>query len=322
MIDFKKMPKVELHLHLDGAIRKSTLNEFYKKDVTSEIVAKDKCLDLKEYLTKFSLPKAFLQTRENLERACLELSEDLENDGVIYAEVRFAPNLHTSILSLEEVVETVIESLKKGHIKIGVILCMLRNDSFDNNLKVIDIASKYLNKGVVAIDLAGDEKAFKTSLFENLFIKAQEKNIPFTIHAGEINQEDSIKVALDLKTKRLGHGIAVINYKDLLSRVVNDKILLEICPTSNVQTNIVDKYQNHPIKKLQEAGCLISINTDNRTVSNITLTEEYQKLALAFNFSLEDFCHFNINAINYSWLSQKEKQEKIKVITEYLKINL
>lgn len=321
MINLKKLPKVELHLHLDGSIRKNTLNDFYQKDVTNEIVAKDKCLDLKEYLTKFSLPVSFLQTKENLRRACLELSEDLENDGVIYAEVRFAPNLHTSILTLEEVIETVIDAFKNGHIKIGIILCMTRNDSFDNNLKIINLASKYLNKGVVAVDLAGDEANYQTSLFENLFKKAKEKNIPFTIHAGEVNQEESIKVALDLNTKRLGHGIAVINYQELLTRVVNDKILLEICPTSNVQTNIIDKYSNHPVKKLKEKGCLISINTDNRTVSNITLTEEYQKLASTFNFTIEDFCNFNINAINYSWLSEEEKQEKIKIITEYLKIN-
>lgn len=321
MIDFKKIPKVELHLHLDGSIRKSTLNDFYQKDVTSEIVAKDKCLDLKEYLTKFSLPVAFLQTKENLRRACLELSEDLENDGVIYAEVRFAPNLHTSILTLEEVVETVIDSFKCGHLKIGVILCMTRNNSFDNNLKIINLASKYLNRGVVAIDLAGDEANYKTSLFENLFQKASENNIPFTIHAGEVNQKESIKSALNLKPKRLGHGIAVINYQDLLKRVVDEKILLEICPTSNVQTNIVAKYSNHPIKKLKNSGCLISINTDNRTVSNITLSEEYQKLAQTFNFTIKDFCQFNINAINYSWLTEIEKQEKIKLITEYLKIN-
>lgn len=322
MIDLRKMPKVELHLHLDGSVNLSLLEEYYGRNLKDEVTAKEKCLNLSDYLSKFLLPVEYLQSKENITKACHFLSRDLENDGVIYAEVRFAPCKHTSILELEEVIETVINAFKKGNVLINVILCMMRNDSYQDNLKVIELASKYLDKGVVAIDLAGDEAHYKTKEFEALFNILNEKNIPFTIHAGEIDDFDSIQDAINFGTKRLGHGINAFKYQELLNNIISKKILLEVCPTSNIQTNVVNKYQNHPIKKLKESGCLISINTDNRTVSNITLTEEYQKLIDNFSFTIDDLIKFNINAINYSYLSDSEKLKKYEEIVRYSKINL
>ena len=317
--DLKKMPKVELHLHLDGSIRISTLEEYAKREIKQEVIAPDKCLNLEDYLTKFSLPVQFLQTKENIERACYELSEDLEEDGVIYAEVRFAPiKLTESGLHLEEIVETVIHGFQKAKIRISLILCMMRNDTHDTNMKIVDLAEKFLGKGVVALDLAGDERGYPTSSFENIFSIIQKKKIPFTIHAGEINDIDSLKAALHYGARRLGHGIHTIHYPELINEIIENKILLEVCPTSNIQTNSVIDYYHHPIKRLYEKGCLLSISTDNRTVSNITLTEEYQKLIDTFHFTVEDFCNWNLNAINRSFLSERERQKYQSIIESYL----
>lgn len=318
-IDLKKIPKVELHLHLDGSVRVETLEQYTKTEIRSQVIAPDKCLDLGDYLTKFSLPVEYLQTKEHIENTCYELSQDLENDGVIYAEVRFSPiKLSESGLTLEEVVESAINGFQKGNIKVSLILCMMRNDPFSKNIEVINLAEKYLDKGVVALDLAGDEKKYETSAFEELFSIIKTKNIPFTIHAGEINDINSLKAALIYGAKRLGHGIHSIHYPEILNIIKENKVLLEICPTSNVQTNAVENYSSHPIKQLKDEGCLLCISTDNRTVSNITLTEEYQKLVDNFNFTKEDFCNCNLAAINYSFLTEAEKEKYRNIILEDL----
>lgn len=317
--NLKRMPKVELHLHLDGSIRVSTLEEYAKKDIKQEVIAPNKCLSLEDYLTRFSLPVQYLQTKENIERACYELNQDLEEENIIYAEVRFSPiKLTESGLSLEEIVETVINAFQKGKIPVSLILCMMRHDSYDTNLKVIDLAEKFLGRGVVALDLAGDEKKYSTASFESLFSIIHEKEIPFTIHAGEIDDMNSLKTALYYGAKRLGHGIHAIHYPELINQIKENQILLEICPTSNVQTNSVTDYSHHPIKEIQEKGCLISISTDNRTVSNITLTEEYQKLMNTFHFTIEDFCKWNLDAINHCFLPENEKQKYRSIIQSYL----
>lgn len=319
--DIKKMPKVELHLHLDGSVRVSTLEEYAKRKVKQEVIAPDKCINLGDYLTKFSLPVQFLQTKKNLKRACYELSQDLEEDGVIYAEVRFSPiKLATSSFDLEEIVETVILGFQEGNVPVNLILCMMRNDNYDTNLKVIEVAEKFLKRGVVALDLAGDETCYPTSSFQKIFSIINQKKIPFTIHAGEIDKESSIISALQYGAKRLGHGIHAIHYPKIMNNIKENNVLLEICPTSNVQTNTVAHYIDHPIQKLKKEGCLLSINTDNRTVSNITLTEEYQKLIDTFGFTKEDFCNFNLNAINYSFLEDEKKEKYKKIVKEYLNL--
>ncbi len=320
MINFKKIPKIELHLHLDGSVPLNLLSDYLQKDATNDARANEKCQNLAEYLTKFDLPIQYLKQKEHLKKASLALSKDLEEDGVIYAEVRFAPTLLLSEeLDLDEVIKTILEGFSLGNVKINLILCMMRHHSYDENLKVIDLATKYINKGVCAIDLAGDEEHFPTSNFKELFTIAKERNIPYTIHAGEVNIENSLESALSFTPSRLGHGIQSIKYPDILKKIIDEKILLEVCPTSNIQTNVIDKYEKHPINLLKDKGVLISINTDNRTVSNITLSEEYAKLNKYFNFTTKDFCKFNLNAIKASFLSNEEKAKLTNIILKYQK---
>lgn len=264
------MKKVELHLHLDGSVRESTVAELLgvnENDIENKLHVNDYNSSLTEYLTKFDMPIKVMQTKENLSRIARELGEDLEKDDIIYAEVRFAPQLHTKKgLSYDDIVLSVIEGFKKCNIKINVILCMMRGASYINNLKTIEVAEKYLNKGVVALDLAGDEKHFKTKDYEELFKIAKEKNIPFTIHAGEADDASSVLDAISFGAKRIGHGIRIIEDNYATSEVIKNKVTLEVCPTSNFQTKAVEIYKNHPIKRLYEKGVLITVSTDNNTV--------------------------------------------------------
>ncbi len=294
--------KIELHLHLDGSIREETANEILGKKCN--LKAKDKCEDLNEYLEKFEIPSIILQTKENLERVAYELALDLKKDNVIYAEIRFAPLKHLNGgLSLDEVITSVLNGLSKVDIETNLILCMMRNDSFNDNKKVIDLAHKY----GFAIDLAGAEAIYKTKDFKELFKYAKSLNVPFTIHAGEADGYESIKAAIDFGASRLGHGIKIIDYPDLINEAKEKGITLEVCPTSNVQTNAVNILKDHPIKKLYDMNVNVCINTDNRTVSNITLEDEYNKLKETFNFTNEDFLKMNLMAIEASFAQDKEK---------------
>lgn len=313
----KNMPKVELHLHLDGSIPidlASKLSHLNKENLEKQMIAPTKCKNLSEYLTKFDLPIQLMQTEENLTQIASNLVDKLEQENVIYAEIRFAPNFHTKKgLSLEKVVDSVLKGLAQNKkIKTNLILCMMRGASKEENKKVIDLAEKYLNKGVCAIDLAGAEDKYPLQEYLPLFSLAKEKNIPFTIHAGENGNASEVEKAIKVGAKRIGHGIHSIYDAKVLDLIKEKDILLEICPTSNVQTNAIDTYANHPIRKLYQHHIALSINTDNRTVSNISLTEEYQKLYKTFSFSLNDYQEMNQNAILHSFLSDEEKEELLK----------
>lgn len=319
--EIKKMPKVELHIHLDGSISKeiaSKLSDLSKSEVMNKIVAPDKCENLSDYLTKFDFPISLMQTKENLKEIASDLVKELESDSVIYAEIRFAPMFHTKEgLSFEEVVEAVLAGLKmNNNVKTNLILCMMRGMSKEDNLKTIEVAYKYLSKGVCAIDLAGAEDKYPLADYLELFDIANSKNIPFTIHAGENRSASEVEKAILIGAKRIGHGIHAIYDKDVLNLIKEKDILLEICPTSNVQTNAINEYFEHPIKELYHNGISVSINTDNRTVSNISLSEEYLKLYNTFNFTINDFKKMNENSIKHAFLNEEMKNQLLKTLGE------
>lgn len=314
MILLKNLPKVELHLHLDGSVRESTASEILGVDVSNKMKVNN-CKSLSDYLSKFEIPLIVMQSKENLERISYELAVDLKKDNVIYAEIRFCPILHTKNgLSLEEVVDSVLKGLKKVGIKTNLILCMMRNFEEDENKKIIYLAKKYLNKGVVGIDLAGDESKYKTQNYEHLFDLVKQNNIPFTIHAGEADDYNSVLSAIKFGAKRIGHGVKSVDSIETIQKIINKNVTLEVCPTSNIDTCIVNVYKNHPIKKLYDLGVKITVNTDNNTVSNIDLTSEYEKLLLTFNFTEKDFLNFNMNAIDSAFLTNEEKEKLKKIV--------
>jgi len=316
--EIKKLPKIELHLHLDGSVSlevASKLTNIKKEELKDKMIVKDECKSLTEYLTKFPFPISLMQTKENLELIAYDLVNRLEKENIIYAEIRFAPICHTlEGLSLESVVESVLKGLNKNKkVKTKLILCMKREASKKDNLEVIKLAGKYLDKGVGGIDLAGDEIKYKLDNYKDLFLYAKLKNIPFTIHVGETSSRD-IKTAIKLGTKRFGHGVKIIENKELIKLVKKNNILLEICPTSNIQTNVFDEYYNHPIYKLYKDKVNISINTDNMTISNIDLNQEYLKLLNNFSLTIEDLKEININSLNYAFITPEEKLELLEIL--------
>lgn len=303
------MKKIELHLHLDGSLNIAYASRLMGRDVTEELVSiHDK--SLAEYLEKFELPIKLLQTKEDIETFSSLLAKDLEGEEVLYAEVRFCPLLHVGVLSAEEVIDAVLTGFQKvPEVKINLILCMMRNFSMKKNEEIIRLAKEYRHKHVVAIDLAGDEASYPTSTFAPLFEKAKKEQIPYTIHAGEADGVESVSAAIQFGANRIGHGVRSIENDEIVNELVENGVTLEICPKSNIDTGVYSSIENHPIKKLIDAGVLVTINTDNRTVSNTSLEYEYDLLRQTFGFTDVDFFKFNINAINAAFLSSDEKEE-------------
>ena len=312
------MKKIELHVHLDGSIRPTTISELL--DISLEKAIKlstvsNKTNSLKEYLDKFDIPLKIMQTKENLVRVSKELAEDLQNDNVIYAEIRFAPNKHLEQgLTLDEVITSILKGLREVPIKTNLILCMMRGDSYEKNYEIIKYAQKYLKQGVVGIDLAGNESAYPVNDYKELFDIAKKEDIPFTIHAGEADGALSIINAINLGAKRIGHGVHAIESEEALNLIKEKDITLEVCPKSNLDTNIYNKIEEHPIKKLFDKGIKVTLNTDNRTVSNITLNETYEELKDTFKFTDEDFIRMNKNAIECAFINETEKQELLELL--------
>lgn len=309
----KKLPKIELHLHLDGSLSLSLarqLSGLSIDEVKERMIAPDKCENLDEYLTRFSFPCRLMQTRESLMLLSKDLADRLAKQNILYAEVRFAPMLHNEKgLSYDEIVEAVLTGVQSHpNVKINLILCMMRGALKEDNLKTIETARKYLNKGVCALDLAGSDQ-YPIEDYYEFFDKAKAYHIPFTIHAGENSNADEVKKAIHCGASRIGHGIHAIDSKEVIELLKEKNILLEICPTSNVQTNSVDIYDNHPLKDLYQLAVPVCINTDDSTVSHISLSEEYIKLYHYFHFTIDDFKQMNINAIEGAFLNEKEKEE-------------
>ena len=329
----QEMPKAVLHLHLDGSLRPETvqkwLKEMYGMDVSLDnvqqllMVDKD-CRDLNEYLEKFDLPVKVLQARENLKRAAFELYEDLVKQNVKYAEVRFAPSLHLKAgLAYEEVVEAAIEGLneakQKYDIEGGLILCCMRGEPQENHIQTIEAAEKFLGKGICALDLAGAEAIFKTDMYKETFRIAREKEIPFTIHAGEADGPESIRTALSFFGEndqiRIGHGIQCEGDEELIKELIEKKAVLEVCPTSNFQT--LPHLEKHPLGELYRRGMMVTLNPDNSTVSNVSLTEEFEKVLKRDNMNLDDLAIMQLYAIAGSFAPPEVKAKVEKEITGY-----
>lgn len=303
------MRKVELHLHLDGSLDIDYTNKLLGYDATDELVDTTS-RNLEEYLKKFVLPVKLLQDLDNIEMYSYLLGRSLEKDEVIYAEVRFCPLFHLEKYNIDEVVQAIIRGFSKvSSVKVNLIFCMMRNFNFEENLKIIELTERFLGHGVVGIDLAGNEAKYKTASFKELFRIIRDRGMPFTIHAGEAASYESVAEAISFGAKRIGHGIRSIESDSVVDKLVSEKITLEICPSSNIDTDIVPSMELHPVKKLLDKGVKVTINTDNRTVSNTTLEREYQSLKEAFGFTNDDFFKFNMNAIDCAFISEKEKDE-------------
>lgn len=310
------MIKIELHCHLDGSLNLNFVEEMLREEgiylerekLEKELSVSEDCTSLTEYLEKFALPLRCLQTKEGLRRASYELVCDVAKEDVKYIEVRFAPMLSREKgLTCEEVIASVVEGLQKGQEECGVyasaIVCAMRHHSLEQNMEMLKAARPFVGKGVCALDLAGDESAFPTELFRPLFEQAKKWEIPFTIHSGECGSVDNVREAIALGAKRLGHGIALEKSKELRELCKANKIGIEMCPTSNLQTKAVEGIEKYPLEQFVKEGLLVSIHTDNRTVSKTTLEKEQ-------TYFSEDVIRICMrNAIETAFTIEEVKQE-------------
>ena len=296
----------ELHLHLDGSLRPETVWELAKEqgirlpaesaeEVKYKMEVPEDCRTLEEYLERFDLPLLVLQRADAIERVTYELVEDLAKEGVDYAEIRFAPQLSVNGgLTQDEVVEAAIRGAERGmkaypEIRVGLILCCMGGaDNEALNMQTVETAKKYLGPVVCAVDIAGAEGLFPTENFAPVFAKVREYGIPMTIHEGEAAGPDSMKTALSFGTKRIGHGVAAINDPELIRRLIDENVTLEVCVTSNYHTKVVPAIEMHPIHKLLDEGVHVTVNSDNRTCSRTTLQKEKEVLKEELGFTDEE----------------------------------
>lgn len=316
------IPKILLHIHLDGSIditdaykwaREDGLN-LSKDDLLKKLQVDEYCHSLNDYLEKFVIPCDLLQTCERLEMASYHLFLKLAKLNVLYAEVRLAPQKHLQRgLNLEDVIISVVNGMNKASVKTGImggiILCLMRGDEDKKNWEVLKKAKEYLHKGVVGIDLAGAEAIYPTKDYGEFFKYANLMSIPFTVHAGEAMGCESINQALEFKPRRLGHGIRAIEDGSVVEKLKKMDVLLEVCVTSNYQTCAIKG--PHPVRKLYDAGVKISINTDNDMVSNIDINKEYEMLINDNLFTKEELVKCNIDSISYI-MAQDEVKDKLK----------
>lgn len=320
---------IDLHLHLDGSVSPKTLIKIAQHDnielpsYTEEelklyLVCPKSCQSLNKYLTKFELPGRVMQTRYGLYTVAYDLVETLANQGLLYAEIRFAPQLHLKKgLTQAEVVEAVLEGIKaaseKNNIKTQVILCLMRGkDNHKENLETVKVAKHFFNKGVCAIDLAGAEALFKTREFDEEFALARKLNLPFTIHAGEADDISSIKCAIEFGAKRIGHGIRAVDEEEFMNLLASKNIGLEMCPTSNLQTKAIKSLKEYPLREYLHHHILATINTDNMMVSNTTIKDEFELLEKKYNLTVDEKKQLLRNAVNIAFLDSEEKKKLLK----------
>ena len=308
---------VELHLHLDGALSIDNCKKIAKiqnielpdDETIKEMLTVNKdCHDLNEFLTKFAFPLSLLQTKEGVKNAVKNLGDELKEQGLIYAEIRFAPQLHLEKnLTMEEVVEAAIDGSSETSLNCNLILCCMRGNNKEANLKTVEVAKKYLGKKVVAIDLAGAEALYPTKDFKYIFDYAKKLEVPFIIHAGEADGASSVKDAINFGALRIGHGVRAVEDIEVLNLLKEKNITLEICPTSNICTAIYNNINEIPFKEFIDRGINVTINTDDPSICNTTLKQELKKIADSFNLEYNDILKLQINAINASFASNKEE---------------
>lgn len=330
----RALPKVLLHEHLDGVLRPRTIIELAREAKYTKLPTEDPQAladwffqgantgSLAEYLKGFSHTIAVMQTEEALERVAYEQVEDLKNDGVVYFETRFAPVFHTKKgLTHQQVVSAVLRGMERGRKDFGIpsrlILCAMRN--MNVSLETAELAVDFRDRGVVGFDLAGEEGGYPPKKHIEAFHFIQRRNFNITIHAGEGYGKESIWQAVQYcGAHRIGHGTRliddiavadgrVVKLGDLAQYMLDKRIPLELCLTSNVHTGAAPSLAEHPFKVLYREKFRVTLNTDNRLMSNTTMTKEFQAAATTFGLTLDDFEKLTINAMKSAFISYHDR---------------
>ncbi|GAB3657875.1 adenosine deaminase [Actinocorallia lasiicapitis] len=333
--EIRRAPKVLLHDHLDGGVRPATIVELADRYGYTDLPETDPAKlrtwfrdaadsgSLERYLETFRHTVAVMQTEESLRRIAFEAAQDLAADGVVYAEVRYAPELHIAGgLSLETVVEAVNAGFAEGGaahgIKVRSLLTAMRHQA--RSMEIAELAVRYRDEGVAGFDIAGAEAGNPPTRHLDAFEYLQRENAHFTIHAGEAFGLPSIWQAIQwCGADRLGHGVRIIDdispdgakLGPLADYVRDKRIPLEMCPTSNLQTGAASSIEEHPIGLLTKLRFRVTVNTDNRLMSGTTLSEEFKKLVDAFGYDWDDLRWFTVNAMKSAFLNFDERLELI-----------
>ncbi len=331
----EKLPKTDLHVHLDGSIRLDTILELARENAVtlpttdrgelfSRIYAGDVCSSLEDYLRAFDITLSVMQTEGALERAAYELAEDAWREGVRYIEVRYAPMLHTRRgLSLTQVMEAVLRGLRRAKrgfgIKYGVILCGIRSMTPTSSVRMAELAIAFKNRGVVGFDLAGAEVNNPAKEHRRAFQLILDNNINCTAHAGEAYGPESIAQAIHTcGAHRIGHGTRLIENGDLLNYVNDHRVPLEVCPSSNIQTKAATDWENHPVDFFVDYGLRVTINTDNRLITDTTVSRELYLCHQAYGWSFDQIKQIVVAGFKSAFISYREKADLLKAIIDEL----
>ena len=327
-----RLPKAELHVHLDGSLRPETMLELaaeYGKRMPAHDPAHladymhvQDARNLVEYLERFSITLSVMQTAEALERIAYELAEDLAGENVRYAEIRYSPILNTQDgLPLTEAVDAPLRGLRRAQqdfgIETAIIICGIRNMEPATSRDLADLTVAYKDRGVVAFDLAGAEYNYPAKKHKDAFYTVINKNMAATIHAGEAYGAESIHQALHYcRANRIGHGTRLFEDADLM-RFMNDfRIPIEICLTSNVQTKAVESFETHPLRQYYDYGLVLSLNTDNRLMSATTVTDEYWRAHRYLGFTWEELVDIALMGFKSSFMHRPRKLELLSQVAE------
>lgn len=322
---------IDLHLHLDGAITAEAAMELAEmqgislpakteKELEKLISVPEGCTSLNDFLRCFELPLSLLQTKAGIRRAVQLVLEEQKREVVIYAEIRFSPQLHTRKgLSQEEVLRAALEGLQDAPIPANLILaCMRGADNQKENEENLELARRFLTKdgGVTAVDLAGAEALFPTRDYLELFRRAGESGIPMTIHAGEADGEDSVRAALEMGAVRIGHGVRARKNPEILEEIRSKGIALEMCPTSNRYTRSIENMEDYPLLMYLESRIKVTVNTDDPAIEGTTISREFRFLNEHFGLTTEQEKMILRNAAEAAFTSDERKHSLYKNISE------
>ena len=319
---FVSLPKAELHCHLDGSLPLKSICELLQRDVKAhQLQAGEHCGNLAEYLEKFELPLSCMQTEEGIKKASRDFLLETAKEQIRYIEVRFAPLLSVNeTLNCRDVIEAVLTGLKEARTACGVhynvIVCAMRHHTQKQNLEMLKISREFLGCGVCAADLAGNEAAFPMKHYTELFEQAKRWGMPFTIHAGECGSVENVITAVECGAARIGHGIALKGNREAIGLCREQGIGIEMCPISNLQTKAVSGPEFYPIREFLDHGVRVTVNTDNRTVSNTTLTKELEFIQKTYGVRDEEVLLLMRNAVDAAFASDTVKEKLYRKLAE------
>lgn len=318
---------IDLHLHLDGAVTPSIARSLAacqamelpvddEASLSRLLTVPPDCTSLNDFLKCFDLPLSLMQTPTGLSQAVRLICDNIMSQGVLYAELRFAPQLHTQKgMSQSQAVLAAVEGLKLTKLKANLILCFMRGkDNMQQNLETLEVATKYLvpDGGAVAVDLAGAEALFPTYGYKSLFDKVRERGLPYTIHAGEASGADSVRSAIEFGARRIGHGVRSFEDTDVLKMIKERGIFLEMCPTSNRQTHAISDMSKYPLVDYLRFGIRVTVNTDDMGIEGTTLPDEFRYLEDNFGLTQKEEKTILRNSVDAAFTTDDVKKDLLK----------